>query len=324
MALRLMTSVLPHCPDDIGGKSLLHERLFHLLGHTALMCRTDGSHYGDQGLLQKVRKGRGTRVALTASHSSTIVEECIKLLRTLHRLPPWNKRINDYICLKMSLVNEIVSEIPILQMQLEEGDVENFTAQQSAIISSLSLMGGFDPRPRLGGAVVTDEGANGIICGINVHGKVVIQNREDGEVKKLPLAIVATNVQDQFQLDKFVINEDSVHIWTSLFYLVAQDFRIDKEKWKILTDNTDSINTALLRQQQQRLAVIKAVKVLFPNQNSLRHVLKQVVVYGSTSVESIEDETDDSKKKRNITSSKASDESYTTISSKSNVPCRRT
>ena len=29
-------------------------------------------------------------------------------------------RINEYICLKMSFVNEIITEIPILQMQLNE------------------------------------------------------------------------------------------------------------------------------------------------------------------------------------------------------------
>ena len=137
MALRLMTSILPRCPESVVARCGLLERLFSLLGHTALMCRTDGSHYGDQGLLQKVKKGRGTRVSLTASHSSTIAEETIKLLRVLHRLPAWNKKINEFICLKMSLVNEIISEIAILQMQLQEGDGENFTAQQSAIISSL-------------------------------------------------------------------------------------------------------------------------------------------------------------------------------------------
>lgn len=83
LTLRLMTAVLPHSPP--APRPQLVNRLFQLLGHTALMCRTDGSHYGDQGLLQKVRRGRGTRVALSATHSSTIVEECIKLLRTLHR-----------------------------------------------------------------------------------------------------------------------------------------------------------------------------------------------------------------------------------------------
>ena len=288
LCLRLMTSVLPHCPEEVAEKCGLHERLFHMLGHTALMCRMDGTHYGDQGLLQKVRKGRGTRVSLTASHSSTIAEECIKLLRTLHRLPGWNRKINEYICLKMNLVNEIVSEIPILQMQLAEGDGENFTAQQSAIISSLSIIGGFDSRPRLGGKVNTEEGGSGIICGINVHGKVVVQTTE-GDLRRMPLAGVVSRTDDHFQLEKFSINEDSLHIWSSLFYLAAQDFKIDKDKWKMLTDNSDSINTALLRQQQQRLAGLKAIKVLFSHQNSLRHVLKQVVVYGTTSVESIDD-----------------------------------
>ena len=54
MALRLMTSVLPHCSEAISERSSVLERLFSLLGHTALMCKSDGSHYGDQGLLQKV------------------------------------------------------------------------------------------------------------------------------------------------------------------------------------------------------------------------------------------------------------------------------
>ena len=288
LALRLMTTVLPHCTEAVAERCGLHERLFHMLGHTSLMCRTDGTHYGDQGLLQKVRKGRGTRVSLTASHSSTIAEECIKLLRTLHRLPTWNRRINEYICLKMNLVNEIVSEIPILQMQLAEGDGENFTAQQSAIISSLSIIGGFDSRPRLGGLVTTEDGASAVICGINVHGKVMVQT-PDGDMKRLPLAVVTPKLDDHFQLEKFSINEDSLHIWSSLFYLASQDFKIDKDKWKMLTDNSDNINTALLRQQQQRLAGLKATKVLFSHQNSLRHVLKQVVVYGTTSVESIDD-----------------------------------
>ena len=62
-----------------------------------------------QGLLQKVKKGRGTRVSLTASHSSTIAEETIKLLRVLHRLPAWNKKINEFVCLKMSLGRVVLS-----------------------------------------------------------------------------------------------------------------------------------------------------------------------------------------------------------------------
>jgi hypothetical protein len=71
---------------------------------TTFFHRMDGSHFGDQGLLQKVRKGRGTRVALTASPSSSVVEECVRLLRTLHSMNAWSNKINEYICLKLSLV----------------------------------------------------------------------------------------------------------------------------------------------------------------------------------------------------------------------------
>ena len=102
----------------------------------------------------------------------------------------------------MSLVNEIISEIAILQMQLQEGDGENFTAQQSAIISSLSLIGGFDPRPRLGGQVVCDDAQTGTICGINVHGKVVIQ-MFSGELKRMTLSSIKHKSDDSFQLTKF-------------------------------------------------------------------------------------------------------------------------
>ena len=54
-----------------------------------------------QGLLQKVRKGRGTRVALTAAHSSAVAEECIRVVRKLHSTADWGAKINDFACLKL-------------------------------------------------------------------------------------------------------------------------------------------------------------------------------------------------------------------------------
>ena len=41
MALRLMTSVLLHCSEAISERSSVLEKLFSLLGHMALMCKTD-------------------------------------------------------------------------------------------------------------------------------------------------------------------------------------------------------------------------------------------------------------------------------------------
>ncbi len=44
-----------------------------------------------------------------------------------------------------------------------------------------------------------------------------------------------------------------------------------------MSDNSDGVNMALLRQQQQRLAIVKAVRVFFSHQNTLRHILCQTV-----------------------------------------------
>ena len=89
------------------------------------------------------------------------------------------------MCLKLSLVNEIVAEIPLLQMQLpNETDgltsspsVENFIGQQSSIMACLALIGGYDLRPRLGGTMVhLDTGALGVVRKITaMSGKLQLQ-----------------------------------------------------------------------------------------------------------------------------------------------------
>ncbi len=63
LSVRLLSSVLPYVGDSSSHSSApschparLQDRIFHLTGHSALMCRVDGSHFGDQGLLQKVEK----------------------------------------------------------------------------------------------------------------------------------------------------------------------------------------------------------------------------------------------------------------------------
>ena len=326
LALRLLTATLPKCKLSDAQLIQIQERLFHIIGHSALMCRVDGSHYGDQGLLQKVRKGRGTRVALTASQSSTIVQECICLLRTLNESQRWSTKINEYICLKLSLINEIVSEIPILQMQLPDeqidnyhncavgvggvstskGCLDNFLLQQSSIMASLALIGDFDPRPRLGGMVLlpADNSSVGVVTRINAHGKLLVQVLEDNNaedkgscrnltdhIKKLPLtSTVPCGMGLRFQLESFLRSEDAVRVATSLFGLVAQDFRMDKERWKMVADSSDTINMALLRQQQQRFAVMKAIKVFFADQNSLRHILAQSTSVAPSSIEVIGEE----------------------------------
>ena len=95
-------------------------------------------------------------------------------------------------------VNEIVAEIPILQMQLpEEKDPacncgrysENFTGQQSSIMASLALIGGFDPRPRLG-AVLND---GSVVKKIDKKGKLVVQMSDHRETRKVSMMLLFPN-----------------------------------------------------------------------------------------------------------------------------------
>ena len=59
---------------------------------------------------------------------------------------------------------------------------------QASIISCLSLIGGFDSRPRIGGKVcIEDGGRTGVIAGINYHGKITIQY-DDGSGKRVPIS----------------------------------------------------------------------------------------------------------------------------------------
>lgn len=54
------------------------------------------------------RKSR-PQASLTATHSSTLAEEIVAVLRTLHSLGQWNSLINDYINTQLSSIGDIMA-----------------------------------------------------------------------------------------------------------------------------------------------------------------------------------------------------------------------
>lgn len=54
------------------------------------------------------RKSR-PQASLTATHSSTLAEEIVAVLRTLHSLSQWNSLINDYINAQLSSIGDIMT-----------------------------------------------------------------------------------------------------------------------------------------------------------------------------------------------------------------------
>ncbi|KAG9460649.1 hypothetical protein GDO78_020434, partial [Eleutherodactylus coqui] len=83
---------------------LLVEKLFCFLGSLLTTCSSDIPLLRESTLRR--RKAR-PQASLTATHSSTLAEEIVALLRALHSLNQWNGLINKYINSQLSSVTTI-------------------------------------------------------------------------------------------------------------------------------------------------------------------------------------------------------------------------
>lgn len=75
---------------------------FFFLKMRFLNCRLSS-----EGSLRK-RKSR-PQASLTATHSSTLAEEIVSVLRILHSLGQWNGLINDYINAQLSSIGDVMA-----------------------------------------------------------------------------------------------------------------------------------------------------------------------------------------------------------------------
>lgn len=112
LGLRMLKAVLPFWYADVPSRINFLDKLFHLMGYTILTCRNDLS------LLQDPKFTK-PRIPLTATHSSTIGEECVLLLRTLHSLPDWDQCLNQFLSAKLGLAGELLINGPLLNIQVK-------------------------------------------------------------------------------------------------------------------------------------------------------------------------------------------------------------
>ncbi|XP_023713900.1 E3 ubiquitin-protein ligase HERC2 [Cryptotermes secundus] len=280
LSLRLLKAVLPAWDINPTERLSLLEKLFHLLGYTALLCPADPPP--QPAAFGRCLKSGAVRVCLTASHSSTVAEECIALLRSLHGLPGWNQALNHILANKLAVAGDLLTEGPFFRIhQVNEVEVDQSLGMQSGVMTALSVVGGLDSRPRIGGLVMAEGLGLGTICQISQHGKLVVQLHETGTIKKLSLSIVVPSQTAQFVLDKTLMSEHMLGTWATLLSLLTLHHG-DKRQ---LGTVPGTVNISLLRNQQQRLAAMNACSVLFRHQNLLRHVLKHHTLGSSPSLE---------------------------------------
>ncbi|CAH1268468.1 HERC2 [Branchiostoma lanceolatum] len=296
LCLRLLHSVLPSWELSHQGQQMnnIINQLFGLLGSVLMQCNADP-------VLQaidtcKKKKSPRPKVALTCSHSSTVAEELVSLLRTLHGIDSWNRLINDYISSNLSVIADIVTDKPKpLQMSEVEGQVT--ISQTGAVLAVLAVIGSVDSRVRLGGLVRHDEWGVGTVSGIRQNGKIVVQFHDLKAAKLCKLANLCRVTEVCFSVDKLPMTDTILNTWGSLVSLATAGFKPDREGGRQsrtgTTDKTreaDVINRTLLRKQQVRLGLLKASGVLFHQQKNLRRILALVSTLDSTAADSATEE----------------------------------
>ncbi|XP_042217246.1 E3 ubiquitin-protein ligase HERC2-like isoform X2 [Homarus americanus] len=287
LALRLLTSVLPHRIDDLEERQLLLDRIFSLLGNTILTCANDPA------ISATSKKVHGTCVAITSTHSSTVVEAVVSLVRTLHALPVWNNVINDAIIDRLGLVVQLLSDLSQFQFKFDDCRPGSLAGQATGIAASLAIIGGVDGRPRLGGDVILEEGALGTIARIGQH-KVYVQPHEGGNLLRLSLSSVVPSPTKRFTIDRLSVTTACVQVWVSLVALSGDYSR------SFHVSSPLALSPTLLRIQQLRMLVMNACRALLSHQSLLRLVLLQHTADINNSTNNLDSVVDDTSQSSEI------------------------
>ncbi|XP_017887257.1 E3 ubiquitin-protein ligase HERC2 [Ceratina calcarata] len=262
MAVRLLAAVLPSWSADSSEQMPLLEKIFRILGHIALTC--------DLGITSELYSNK-CRVSLTASHSSTVAEELVSLVRYLHSLSKWNATVNTFLTSKLSLASDLLSDGPLFHIQVNENGGENSVNIQDTVMAALIVVGGLDDRPRIGGTVEID-GQLATTCRFTKHSKVLVHVHESNndEARKKVSFFEMKRVGEKFRLDRMPIPDCFVPVWANL---LLGHRGMDKRP-NGMPVIAGSVNATILRNQQQQLAALNAGKTMLDHQTKLRKVLK--------------------------------------------------
>lgn len=257
LTYRLLRYVLPHGITDIEEKYSVLEKILHLLGEIAITCKADIHIYNGEVKIP---------VLVTPSHTSTLIEESVYLVRTLHTLSDWNSVCNQMLTTKLAIAGDLLSH-PLLNLQ-NEIDPETVSMQCSAM-ASLLVLGGIDQRPHLGStATVSSLSSIGTLCRITRRGKLVLQMQDGSGLKVVSLPAIKVVPHPQFSLDQMPMTDSLLETWATLLSLTTYSHSFK-------TVPAGCINMPLLHNQQQVLAAVKAGRVLLHYQSRLRRVLRQ-------------------------------------------------
>lgn len=202
-ALRLLKIVLQSWDMDNSDIQPLLEKLLVILGTITLTCCYDVSN--------KPLPESKTLVLLTQSHSHTLAQEIINLLRNLYGLVGWNQILNSILFQKLNVAAYLLSDTCIMSNTTDNAISE----QQYLVTACLNVIGAYDSRPRVGAIAEMDAGL-GTIVRVTQTGKLCVQLHTSGEIKKVSFGNLNLLLDNQFNLDRMPLSENLVKIWATL------------------------------------------------------------------------------------------------------------
>ncbi|OXB80416.1 UNVERIFIED_CONTAM: hypothetical protein H355_003472 [Colinus virginianus] len=225
------------------------------------------------------RKAR-PQASLTATHSSTLAEEIVALLRTLHSLSQWNGLINKYINSQLTSITHIFAGKQSEGAVLDDYFPDTENPEVGGLMAVLAVIGGIDSRLRLGGQVVHDEFGEGTVTRITPKGKITVQFYDMRTCRVCPLNQLKPLPVVAFNVNNLPFTEPMLSIWAQLVNLAGS--KIEKHRMKSPNQGlSGQVDLDLLRCQQLKLYILKAGRALLSHQDTLRQILSQPAVQES-------------------------------------------
>ncbi|XP_030333717.1 E3 ubiquitin-protein ligase HERC2 isoform X5 [Strigops habroptila] len=225
------------------------------------------------------RKAR-PQASLTATHSSTLAEEIVALLRTLHSLGQWNGLINKYINSQLTSITHIFAGKQSEGALLDDYFPDTENPEVGGLMAVLAVIGGIDSRLRLGGQVVHDEFGEGTVTRITPKGKITVQFYDMRTCRVCPLNQLKPLPVVAFNVNNLPFTEPMLSIWAQLVNLAGS--KVEKQRMKSPNQGlSGQVDLDLLRCQQLKLYILKAGRALLSHQDTLRQILSQPAVQES-------------------------------------------
>ncbi|MBN3299656.1 HERC2 ligase, partial [Amia calva] len=277
LALRLLQAVLPSWDKMERSQDMkfLVEKLFGFLGSLLSTCSSDLPLLREGSLRR--RKSR-PQASLTATHSSTLAEEIVAVLRTLHSLSQWNGLINEYINCQLNSIGDVMAGRHPEATFLEEYFPDSERPIVGSLMAVLAVIGGIDSRLRLGGQVIHEEYGEGTVTRITPKGRITVQFHEMRTCRVCPLSQLRPLPVVAFSVNNLPFSEPMLAVWAQLVNLAGSKLEKQRLKKSPSRGLTDQVDLHLLRCQQLRLYVLKAARALLSHQDKLRQILSQPAV----------------------------------------------